>query len=271
MFGSYGVLKTGGFDAALVKRIKIDAGGGGDVIEHLVSGKTIPTTINGGKGDDRITTMSRRATLLGGSGNDTLVSHQAIFRLTQFGGDGTLFYNGITTTTLSPNFDWRARAVPLSTFGSASQRGIVRDSEGRFTISPSLEQYRVNVTNGNIVYGPNGQSFTYVTRDLHSPFNGSGEIPATGNRLEGGDGDDKFETYGSEDTIVGGNGKDSYIAPVNGIDVYEETNLTPITPTKDVVSIRSRLAAFGVEEITTKRPSNFGSVTVSGGSLADLA
>lgn len=265
---SYGVLSTGGFDPKLIKRIKIDGGGNGDVIDYYVTGKFVTTTINGGKGDDRISTFGTNTIINGGSGDDTLRSQQ-----------GTIFFvdaNGtrsIATTTIGAgsvyqfNGDLRGQSFYTRTFDGKT--GTVDVTANNRVISTN---FRGRITNTQLI--SNGGAATYWQAsdgglDFVSPVGGSVTLNASGNRLDGGDGDDTFITSGTEDTIVGGNGHDSFTAPAAGIDVYN-VDLAPIAVSKDILTIRSRLSAIGVEDITTNVDKTKGSVTVKAASLADL-
>lgn len=194
------IIPDAGFDPRLVKRIKLDAGGGNDLITYTrTDAKVIPVTINTGKGNDTITAEGRGMILSGGSGDDTITSQQhGAFRYTQAERDlFTIFANGSDTGTVRP---------------SVVIDGKVVTKEEAFSLA----------------------------------------IKASGNLLDGGDGNDTFNTYGGEDSLVGGAGTDHYHADFRGIQVFADADLADQPVTKAArKSIRSRLAVSGVEDIVT--------------------
>lgn len=185
-----------------------------------------------------VTGKFRPTAISGGSGNDTL---------------STL---GIGTTLLG---------------GSGDDTLVSGEGTGRLVTFNA-----VNLEDGSTVTRVASREYRAVTRQggqlVLTPLTATFVLAqsATGNRLEGSDGNDIFETFGGEDTIVGGAGNDSFTAEQNGVDVYEETDLAPITlPEAPATTVRSRLASFGVENITTRR-SGQGSVSILVSSLAEL-
>jgi Ca2+-binding RTX toxin-like protein len=78
------------FDRTQIAKIVVDAGNGADSVRidesNGVFGDTIPTTINGGNGNDRLAGGTGSGTLNGGNGNDTLAGGNGAERL--LGGNG---------------------------------------------------------------------------------------------------------------------------------------------------------------------------------------
>jgi RTX calcium-binding nonapeptide repeat (4 copies) len=77
-----------------IARIAVDAGNGDDSVRidesNGVFGDTIPTTIDGGNGNDRLTGGAGDETLVGGNGNDVLIGGSGAGTLSGGNGDDTL-------------------------------------------------------------------------------------------------------------------------------------------------------------------------------------
>jgi Ca2+-binding RTX toxin-like protein len=76
-------------------------------------------------------------------------------------------------------------------------------------------------------------------------------ILASGNRLEGGDGNDTFESSGGDDSLFGGAGTDHYHASSPLLEIFHADLADQPIVTADRNSVRSRLATFGVGDVTT--------------------
>ena len=78
------------FARSEIAQIVVEAGNGGDAVRidesNGVFADTIPTTIDGGNGDDRLVGGAGAVTLIGGNGNDTLFGGNGNEKL--FGGNG---------------------------------------------------------------------------------------------------------------------------------------------------------------------------------------
>jgi hypothetical protein len=78
------------FERSEIAQIVVEAGNGGDAVRidesNGVFADTIPTTIDGGNGDDRLVGGAGAVTLIGGNGDDTLFGGNGNERL--FGGNG---------------------------------------------------------------------------------------------------------------------------------------------------------------------------------------
>jgi Ca2+-binding RTX toxin-like protein len=85
------------FDRASIKRITIDARGGDDLVRvddrNGVFTTTIPTTIDGGSGNDTIAGGSGAETLLGGDGNDSLDGNGGSDKVFLGAGDDTFVWD----------------------------------------------------------------------------------------------------------------------------------------------------------------------------------
>lgn len=172
------------FDAALVKRIVVNTGAGRDYVNAQISKPNISVAIDGGRHNDTLVTSARNSTVLGGIGNDLIVSdRQPLFRTI------------------------RVTSVPGIQVGSSTT-------------------YRLD------------RSYTTLPATLD----------ASGNRLDGGEGDDRFRVRGAEDTVIGGGGSDS-VTKLNALDVFL-SDLPELTTTQRTANtIKSRLAVFGVDVI----------------------
>lgn len=148
------------------------------------------------------------------------------------------------------------RSIPVNISGGAGNdqiKGAVSSSRvfgdaGDDTIDLATGQ-RVE-TSGNSV-----QSFTIDRTQTGSVrpnyvFNsGRGVINATGNRIDGGDGNDTLYTRGTEDSVYGGAGDDKVIR-INEFDSYF-TDLPALPAANNTNIAPSRAALFSVESVVS--------------------
>ena len=83
-------------DRTGVTSIDVDAGGGSDSVSIDESNgqfENVPTTIDGGSGDDRIAGGSGNETLIGGSGDDTIDGNRGADTALMGGGDDTFIWD----------------------------------------------------------------------------------------------------------------------------------------------------------------------------------
>jgi RTX calcium-binding nonapeptide repeat (4 copies) len=83
-------------DRTGVTSITVDAGGGGDSVSVDESNgpfENVPTTIDGGSGDDRIAGGSGNETLIGGPGDDTIDGNRGADTAFMGGGDDTFIWD----------------------------------------------------------------------------------------------------------------------------------------------------------------------------------
>src|SRR5262249_15220666 len=80
---------TGRFDANRVKSVRVDAGGGNDMVKIDLS-ITLPTAVDGGAGNATVLGGAGRDVLTGGDGNDLLQGGAGADELRGGGGDDIL-------------------------------------------------------------------------------------------------------------------------------------------------------------------------------------
>jgi Ca2+-binding RTX toxin-like protein len=82
------------FERREIAEIVVDSGNGGDAVRidesNGVFADTIPTTIDGGNGDDRLVAGAGDETVLGGNGNDSLIGGAGAGSLNGGNGDDTI-------------------------------------------------------------------------------------------------------------------------------------------------------------------------------------
>lgn len=236
------------FKAKDVKQIIVRGGNKKDIIS-LADVGGIPAVLDGGKGNDRISTTASNVTLVGGVGDDQLRSG------TSLSGNGALRYvihtpmtagayraisnsdgslqivdkNGKPVSEVGITFDRIATRLPLTVAYQGALTGTLIESEAAYTVT--------NTVNGS--------------------FFASMAISATRNQLNGGDGNDTFESSGGDDSIIGGSGDDTFTPQAGNIETRFD-DLEPANVGKRDKTRPSRVAVFGIESVK----SNASSVSV---------
>ncbi len=113
----------------------------------------------------------------------------------------------------------------------------------------------INVASQSLTYtNPTFQRVTEAGNNIVTTYDGIANarsiLNATGNHIEGGDGDDIIYTRGTEDSVYGGAGDDQ-VVKMNDLDTYT-SDLPALPVSSGSNSAPSRLAAFGVEAIVAE-------------------
>jgi Ca2+-binding RTX toxin-like protein len=171
------------FPAVQPWSIAVDAGGGDDVVDFVVTAEaqeaTAPITVAGGPGDDRISTVRTRAELDGGDGDDVLMPDERVALDVPPGPTpGGVIRGGAGVDTV----DYANALDPISvSLDGTADDG--RDGEGD-DVRPDVE---------NIV---------------GSHFGGTLTGSAAANDIAGGGGDDLIAGGAGRDTLAGTGGND---------------------------------------------------------------
>lgn len=183
-----GVLSN--FQLAQVTDIAIDGLDGNDTLT-IMSSVTLPATITGGLGNDRITAGGGDATLTGGAGNDTYVFGnssadvtQTIVELAGEGTDSLVFSSMTDAVTVDLTSD--------TALATMTKRTIQTGGAGQ----------AANIEN---VYGGSGDDSITGNAANNTLIGGGGN-----DTLRGGDGNDTLRGDGGNDTLDGGDGNDVY-------------------------------------------------------------
>ncbi len=176
--------------------------------------------VNTGSGRDyvKVATSQRRITAQvdGGSGNDTLVANM----------HGATLRGGTGNDYLLSDQEYVQVALVSSFPAGPNDHFVFPPSSASTVIS------RFAAT-GNQVVNVSANPIRYL-------------LNATANVLDGGAGNDRLSSRGSEDSLYGGTGSDS-VLKLNGATTYF-TDL-PVLETSNTNEAPSRMALFGVEEI----------------------
>jgi Ca2+-binding RTX toxin-like protein len=176
------------FAPARVNEIIINGFGGNDTLT-VDSNVALPTTIDGGTGDDTLTGGAGNDHLTGGEGHDTLAGHF---------GDDTYLFNAASTPESDSISEVANEGVDTLTFSLVSS-----------PVNLNLETSVVQSVHLNRTVKLN------AANTFENAVGGSGADTLTGNALNnvltGGPGDDKLNGAGGNDSLIGGSNNDTYL------------------------------------------------------------
>lgn len=230
-----------------------------DWINDAGSG-TFLTTINAGKGDDRITGSTRAQTLNGGEGNDVIDGMGGGDRLdgglgadtiSVYAGDRVVFDSNDTLVL-------REDSVDLQTYFRQGFRKFI------YNISTSRAFFQGDVGNDSI------EGFSSGQRLLGGRGDDSLTLWGASGSVNGQDGNDVLNAYGSKATLTGGAGADIFnvaIADFTISDVQAGERVIALTHSDAMVQRLNALKALGanVAIIATDGQINAPSITLSNG------
>lgn len=162
------------------------------------------SVINGGSGNDTLSGTGSADTILGNDGNDSLFGNSGADLIEGGSGDDTLD-GGTENDTLRGG---AGNDVLLAGFGSDVFDG--GDGQDVYRIAgTAVEAFAFDI---NLATGTDGYGNTYTS--IETVIGGTGDdtivgTDTTGERLEGGGGNDRLFGGGGNDTLLGGDGTDS--------------------------------------------------------------
>lgn len=192
-----GVTKS--FTLSAVKKIVVNAGGGNDKVT-IASNVAIPSTLNGGDGNDTLVGGASADTINGGNGNDVETGNGGAD--TEIGGAG------------DDNLD------------GGNDNDNLQGGDGNDLETGDAGNDKLDGGNGNDrLYGGSGNDVETgdAGNDLEAGEDGNDTLDGGDNNdtLDGGAGDDDLAGKAGVNTLKGGTGKDSFIAG-SGADVVTD-------------------------------------------------
>jgi Ca2+-binding RTX toxin-like protein len=201
------------FPRASVTRIAVDAGSGNDSIRideaNGVFTDTIPTTLDGGPGDDTIAGGSGAERLLGGSGDDRIDGNKGNDRADLGAGDDTFVWDpGDGSDSIEGEdgydtmlFNGAAGAEHVDLSANGNRLRFFRDVAGITMDTAGVEQVDFNALGGAdvvTVHDLSGTDVQNVNVDESSPAgSGTGDGAADQVIVEGTAGSDRIAVSGS--------------------------------------------------------------------------
>ncbi|HST18158.1 MAG TPA: calcium-binding protein [Gaiellaceae bacterium] len=259
------------FPRASVARIALDAEQGDDVVRvdeaNGVFDDKIPTTLDGGAGDDNLSGGSGAETLLGGSGDDRIDGNKGNDRSAMGSGNDTFVWDpGDGSDTIEGEdgydtmlFNGAAAAEKVDLSANGNRLRFFRDVANITMDTAGVERVVFNALGGAdvvTVHDLSGTDVKDVSVDESSPAgSGTGDNAADQVIVEGTAGNDRV-------AIVGGNGE----ARVVGLS--ETVDVSGAEPANDTLTID---ALDGNDVVTAFRLSaSAGKLAIDGGNGNDL-
>jgi Ca2+-binding RTX toxin-like protein len=259
------------FARARVRAIVVDAGAGDDLVRIDDSNGTltdsIPTTIDGGDGNDTLIGGSGAETLIGGDGNDTITGGKGNDLAFLGAGDDTFVWNpgdGSDTVEGQDGADTMlfnganvAEHVDLSANGNRLR--FFRDVANITMDTAGVEQVDFNALGGAdqvTVHDLSGTGVERVNIDESNPAgSGTGDGQADQVIVEGTNGDDTITAVGSNGAVrVGG--------------LSAAVTITGAEPANDTLTIN---ALDGNDHVdASKLAASAGKLTIDGGNGNDV-
>ncbi|MGJ8605509.1 MAG: Hint domain-containing protein [Marivita sp.] len=183
---------------------------GGDGNDRIISSSNSLDTIYGGAGEDFITTGNREQYVDGGLGNDTIIDTDIAGtseRDTLLGGDGNdSIVSNFTGTGNLADGDLIDGGAGADTLTGGDAFDTIISGEGNDSIDGGGGNDSIDGGAGNdTVRGGDGNDTLLGGDDQDRLYGGAGD-----DRLEGGAGNDQFFSDAGDDLILGESGRDTY-------------------------------------------------------------
>lgn len=180
----------------------LDSAGQPDFVDGQMSDTTpgIPTRVDGGAGDDTITTAAGNDTLSGGDGNDRINANGGSDWLQGDAGNDTL--NG------GDQNDALVGGAGNDSLSGGNGRDTLSDSAGQDQIHGNGGADIINASDSGNLYGDAGSDTITSTAEAYV-YGGDGDDTLTGSTVWGGDGDDSITGTDKSDSIHGDDGNDT--------------------------------------------------------------
>lgn len=193
----------------------------GEPVDDVLRGTADNDLLDGGDGNDTLLGEAGDDVLLAGPGNDIIDGGEgndiAVFRgnFSEYAYSNTENKDGLVFTHLNP-------ANPRIFDGTETVRNVELFNFADFslTLSQLLNSVITAKPGETVLPGTDGKDFMFAgSTTITINALGDNDImvgsPASGDILNGGDGDDILVNSGGSDTFIGGNGSDTWRFPVN--------------------------------------------------------
>ena len=208
--GVYGLVSDGvtqlTYRVTDIQGIRVSAGGGNDVVDVRALGRNVPTTLEGGAGDDLLIGGKLNDTLRGGPGRDALI-----------GGDGndSLYLGDPGDSTVEPTGGTTPDPFGAGSLaiGGGNGNDLIVGTDAPETLLAGPGNDTILGGGGNDVIGIDTSNPSFSSIYRYNLQGGPGNDRITGgylaDSLDGGDGDDTLNAGAGNDSLQGGAGNDS--------------------------------------------------------------